>query len=178
MLIGLCGRPQSGKTEVRRILEHDFGFKTVCSKQLLYSFSSLVTNLPAEKFYKQEYKNETFRGRTHRQITGTIGNAIEELFGDSYLVDRSVADLDLSAGNYVVDSLRKGQTNNFRGWVVEVVSDRGFDTGNSFDLYDRENINIQLRNNSNFSELEYRVEDMIEHLDTSDMKTNSHRLIR
>jgi hypothetical protein len=164
MILGLCGKPQSGKTEVRRILEEHYDYEVVCSKNLLYSFSSLVTGLPEAEFYDPSLKNKMFRDKSHRQITGTIGNAIEELFGDNYLVERAL--LKCSANNQVVDSLRKTQTVGFKGYVVEVISDKSIETGNSFDEYDRSNIAYKLYNYGSLEVLANGVEHMLNHFKT------------
>lgn len=163
-LIGLCGKPQSGKSEVRRMLESNFGFTPICSKEILYRISSQVTLQPELYFRSQDYKGLTFNGKTNREITGTLGDAIESLFGDSYLVNRALEDKPYSEYNYVVDSLRKTQPRDFKGMVVEVISERGIDTGNPFDVYDRSRIDYQIPNMGNFTDLEKNIAIMLDKL--------------
>lgn len=169
MIIGLCGKPQSGKTEVRRILNERFGFEVVNSKSVLYTMSAYVTGLKPEDFSHPDLKNNAFNGATHRQITGELGNAVERLFGDSYLIKRALEAHKVwhrADCNFVVDSLRKEQ-----GWelrhmltVVEVVSDRGIDTGNWFDSYNGDAIKYRLTNNGSFEELEKEIAKMMDEL--------------
>lgn len=161
--------PQSGKTEVRKILESRHGFKVICSKQILYKLSSMVTGLEEKEFYEPSLKNNTFIGRTHREVTGELGNAIEKLFGDSYLVNRAIsAETNhpdhLRDGNFVVDSLRKNQTKEFEGTVVEIISNRSINPGNEFDTYDRSKIDYQLNNNGTFYELQRSVDALMEYI--------------
>lgn len=170
-IIGLCGKPQAGKTEVRKMLESKFGFAPVCSKSVLYAISALVTGLPVEDFYRTDRKNELYRGQTHRQITGKLGNAIEGMFGDSFLVDRALepvmtlqTDFRQYRYNWVLDSLRKEQTVGFPGFVVEVVSERSIETGNSFDEYNRSKIHYTIPNHGDLNLLERHVETMLKAL--------------
>lgn len=163
-LIGLCGKPQSGKSEVRRMLETEFGFKSICSKQILYKISSEVTGLPERYFSDPFIKNDTFQGKTFREITGTLGNAVESLFGDSFLIHNGLYSIPYETSNYVVDSLRKTQTRDFKGIVVEILSERGIDTGSDFDTYDRSRIDYQLSNVGNFEMLRKHVAIMLDKL--------------
>ncbi len=164
MIIGLCGKPGSGKSEVREILERSFGFETVCSKRILYKMSADITGLAVSDFSNPKIKNSIFKGHQLRKITGELGNTVENLFGDSHLVNKAVSELDLARANYVVDSLRKTQTKDFPGIVVEVVSERGYDTGNDFDLYDRSRINYTLPNHTTFEQLERNIVKMLDAL--------------
>lgn len=163
IIIGLCGKPMSGKGEVRHILESQFGFYSINTKLPLIQATSLLTGIPEYELHNQSTKAKMFRGFQYRQVMGKIGDALETMFGDKFLVERALEPHLHSDGRFVVDALRKKQTVDFPGVVVEVVSHRGIDTRNDFDLYDRSKIDYIIENNGSLGELEYRVSEMLDH---------------
>lgn len=164
MLIGLCGKPQSGKSEVRFILEKQFGFETINVKIPIIRACHELTGIPFERFTTQEGKASLYKGEPLRNIMGKVGAVMEAMFGDYHTIERALADHDIVNGNYVVDSLRMTQPSHFmEGKIVEVVSDRSIDTGNHFDFYDCEYPDYRLMNNGTLGELELQIANMIDH---------------
>lgn len=162
--IGLCGRPHSGKGEVRCILESQFGFYPINTKLPLIQATSALTGIDESALHSQKAKATMFRGYQYRQIMGKVGDAIENMFGESFLIERALDPYKYSDGNFVVDALRKSQTKTFPGYVVEIVSNRGIETHNNFDLYDRDRIDYIIENNGSLGELEYNVAEMLDKL--------------
>lgn len=150
MLIGLCGRPQSGKSEVARILIDHHNFTLIDVKDKLRSICAEVTGLPY--YYFTNHKDMVYRGQTLRAIMGEIGLTTERLFGESYLLDISLHGLDNNK-NYVIDSLRQNQSDYFNGEIIEVKSPNSISTGYSFDEYKKDKINYTLYNNGDLKDL-------------------------
>jgi hypothetical protein len=162
MLIGLCGKPQSGKSEVRTLLER-VGYQTVNTKAPLIAACSALTGMDERYFLSQSGKKMLYKGVPLRTIMGKVQDTIEELFGDYHSIERSLNTLDCM-DYVVVDSLRKTQPLSFPGLIVEVVSDRSIDTGSDFDQYSRDRIDYTIENNGTFGELEDKVFKMLEEL--------------
>lgn len=162
MLIGLCGKPQSGKSEVRFILEQR-GFEVVNPKLPIIRACSELTGINMSKFMTQEGKASLYKGVPLRTIIGKVGESMEALFGDYHTIEIALEDYDLSR-NLVVDSLRMTQPLYFPGTVVEVVSNNSIETGNSFDFYDDSRISYKLINNGTIGDLEKNINQMLDYL--------------
>jgi hypothetical protein len=160
MLIGLCGKPQSGKSEVRKILT-DVGFVTLNTKVPLIHACSRLTGLEPREFIAN--KEMLYKDVPLRKIMGSVQNAMEDLFGDYHSVERVTAHLDAKQ-HYVLDALRKTQPDKFPGFIVEVQSNLSLDTGNPFDEYSRKRIDHIIDNNGNLGHLEENVFKMLEAL--------------
>jgi dephospho-CoA kinase len=171
IVLGLCGIPGAGKTEVRKLLAKNHGFEVINSKSVLYSMSSQITGIPESHFFDPSRKNNHFRKVTLRQITGELGNAVENLFGDDYLIRKAMDNHKVASRphkNFVIDSLRKQQPilldDDLR--VVVVQNLRAVSTGNKFDKFDipvgMEHDVIQ--NNGDLDELERNVRSYVEYI--------------
>ena len=164
MLIGLCGKPQSGKSEVRFILERQFGFETINVKIPIIRACHELTGIPFEQFTTQEGKATLYKGVPLRNIMGEVGAAMEKMFGIYHTIERAIADHDITSGNFVIDSLRMSQPSHFmEGKIVEVISDRSIDTGNEYDAYDCEFPDYRLMNNGTLGELEAQIAKMMDY---------------
>jgi dephospho-CoA kinase len=163
LLIGLCGKPQSGKSEVRFILEKQFGFETVNVKLPIIRACHELTGVPFEQFTTQEGKASLYKGEPLRNLMGKVGAVMEKLFGDYHTIERALEEHNITNGKYVVDSLRMTQPSHFIGKVVEVVSNRSIDTGNDFDFYDCEFPDYRLMNNGTLGELEAQIAKMLDY---------------
>lgn len=161
MLIGLCGVPGSGKSSVTDILVEKYGFEVLDMKETLRRLAAELTGLTTYEFVLQEDKVKTYHGVQRRTIMGELGNAVEGMFGDTFLLDQAIAKLDraneLQNKRIVVDSLRKSQPVGFPGLVVEVISDKAVRTYNDFDEYDRSRINSIIVNMGTMDELEASI---------------------
>lgn len=163
MLIGLCGKPHSGKSEVRYLLENK-GFSSLNTKTPLALACHELTGIPHAQFLTQEGKESLYKGVTLRKIMGEVQNAMEALFGDYHTIEVALEKLYWPDNHYVVDSLRKSQPLKFPGTIVEVVSSHSYSTGFAFDEYDRSRIDYTLVNNGNFGDLEREIDKMLDFL--------------
>jgi hypothetical protein len=160
MLIGLCGMPQSGKSEVRKILVEQHGFLALDTKQILREMASKLTGLEPHDFVSQSDKAKLYNGVPRRNIMGELGNVAEGLWGDSFLLNRTLDDFKRYSypdKRIVVDALRKDQPIGFPGLVYEVISDRSIDTGNAFDRFNKSRTNGIILNLGNLEELSESV---------------------
>jgi dephospho-CoA kinase len=164
VLIGLCGKPHSGKSEVRYILEKQFGFETINAKLPIIRACHELTGIPIETFTTQKGKETLYKGVPLRVIMGSVGAAMEELLGEYHTIERAIAEYDTSKGNFVVDSLRMSQPLHFTGYVVKVLSPRSIDTGNAFDQWDDSNTHFTIHNDGNFADLEKEVARLLDYV--------------
>jgi hypothetical protein len=164
MLIGLCGKPQSGKSTVRFILEQQFGFETINVKIPIIKACQELTGLSLDKFTTNKGKEELYKGVPIRKIMGEVGAVMEKLFGEYHTINRALEQHKIGDyGKFVVDSLRMSQPTMFHAYVVEVVSDRSIDTGNFFDEYEKAEGRYILYNNGTLGELEKQITKMMDY---------------
>ena len=112
VVLGLCGYPGAGKTEVRKILSKNHGFEVINSKAIIYDLAARATNLTENHFSDPELKEGSFEGVAYRKIAAHLGYAIEELFGETYLIEEALRKHKVKTRdnkNFVVDSLRMKQ---------------------------------------------------------------------
>jgi len=165
MLIGLCGKPQSGKSSVRFILERQFGFETINVKLPIIKACQELTGVPMQQFMTGEGKETLYKGVPLRVIMGEVGAVMEKLFGEYHTIDRALGEYEIGDyGKFVVDSLRMSQPTYFTGKVVEVVSDRSINTGNFFDEYDNSKVDFTITNNGTFTDLEQQIAKIVDAL--------------
>lgn len=159
-LVGLVGKPQAGKSEVRNVLITQHHFTSINTKLPLIRACQELVYL--ENNEKWDDKEEHYKGVPIRKIMGKVQDSVEALFGDYHTIENALVDYPMSVNrNYVLDALRKTQPDKFPGFIVEVISDRELDTGNPFDWYSRNRIDFQIYNNGNLEELERSVDAMI-----------------
>lgn len=159
MLIGLCGKPQSGKSQVRKIMMERYKYITINTKHHLAEACGSLTGLAPELFLSQEGKSTNYKGVELRTIMGNVQDSMEAMFGDYHSIQRSLSYYNIT-DYIVVDSLRKTQPLHFPGLIVEVVSHRSVDTGYSFDLYIRDRIDYTLDNNGTVADLRDNLDKM------------------
>lgn len=157
MLIGLCGYPGAGKSEITNILTEEYGFMLLDVKRPLRKAASIFTGVPQEEFVKPENKDKLFNGVPGRTIMGELGNATERLWGDDFLLQLALSELkeeDLKRG-VVVDSLRKEQPRYFpsNGIILQVISERARNTGNDFDQFYQGNTDKIIVNDGSIDDL-------------------------
>ena len=165
MLIGLCGMPRSGKSEVRKILVEEHGFHLLDTKLVLREMASKLTGLYPSEFVSQEDKEKLYCGVSRRKIMGELGNVAEKLWGDSFLINRALEEGWIyPEKDIVVDSLRKTQPRDFPGYVYQVISNRAIDTGNDFDKFWPYNTKGVIINDGTFEELREKVDLLVKTL--------------
>lgn len=180
MIIGLCGKPHSGKSEVRKILEENWNFEVINTKIPLAQVSSIITGIDETKFLTTHVKERTFRSHKLRDIMGTIGNTIEDLFGENYLLERALNNIKINKYNYVIDALRKNQYTGFNGWIVEVCSEKGKEIIYDYDKFNPHSIDYVVKNDGSFEELKSSVTRMLYCLSTTAImckKPNEYRIV-
>lgn len=160
IMIGLCGRPRTGKGQVRSVLESRCGFRWVDTKQPLVDAAIALTGLQRNEYTSQDGKDSEYKGIQLRKVMGEIGKSVEELFGENHLVNLAIERERNGCGpktRLVFDALRRNQPIDFPGYVVEVVSDRGIDTGYDFDEYSKDKIDYTIYNNGSLGDLERNI---------------------
>lgn len=139
-VIGLCGLPGAGKTEVRNILVKKHNFEPICSKSILYDMAALVTGLPPTHFSDPLFKNGEFNGIPLRTIAANCGFVMEDLFGEGYLINKSLVNHKVKERpnkNFVVDSLRMKQPIIFENEMI-IIEISNYKTGKkTFPVYDQ-----------------------------------------
>lgn len=160
-VLGLVGKPGSGKSEVRKILEKNHKFEVINSKIAIYNCAAEVTGLPASHFSDPEYKNGTYERIPLRVIAGRIGDSIEDMFGDDFLIRKAMANHKVENRpntNFVIDSLRKTQPALLASEVftVEVFRSSVTATGHGFDEW-RGATHYTIPNNGTKEDLELAV---------------------
>lgn len=175
-IIGLCGLPGAGKTEVRKMLVRDFGFEDICSKSTIYQLAEVATGIPAHKFADPFYKDDTFEGFSLRRIAAHMGYGIEELFGETYLINKAMENHQVKERpnkNFVVDSLRMSQPSLIANekhtdfYVVEIINPKSKKI-NEVEHFDRyflpETAYWQILNNATHTELHERIKNLLNEL--------------
>lgn len=168
VVLGLCGFPGAGKTEVRKILHNNHGFEVVNSKAIIYDLAARVTNLTEDHFSDPALKEGLFNDVPHRKIAAHLGYAIEDLFGPTYLVTEALRKHRVSARpskNFVVDSLRMSQPVLLQEklMVIEVISKKV--DSHIFMPYDQYEAPVRqkfvISNNGTIGDLEIEVKRVI-----------------
>lgn len=113
VVLGLCGEPGAGKTEVRKILSQKFNFSVINSKIAIYKMASELTGLDIDEFINPDTKNNYFNGIRLRTILAECGYVSESLFGRTYLIQQQLeankVSKRLERCDFVIDSLRMNQ---------------------------------------------------------------------
>ncbi len=165
MLIGLCGWPKAGKSEVTKVLIEQHGFWPLDTKYVLRQMSSSLTGLDENEFKTQEGKEKLYNGIPRRVIMGELGNVAEKLWGDDFMIRRALEQQwNYPEKKIVVDSLRKSQPKTFPGFVIQVISERGVDTGNDFDKFWPYSTDAIIVNDGTQEELQLKVANLINNL--------------
>lgn len=162
-VVGLCGYPGAGKSEVRKILVKNHDFEDINSKSVIYGMAAMATGLTEKHFYDPALKNNTFNGVTHRRIAGTLGLQIESMFGGDYLIGKALENHKVAARtkNFVVDSLRMSQPLLLRDRMIiaEIVNPLILTPGeNTFDDYYKVDDRFIIENKGSLEDLEREVE--------------------
>lgn len=163
MLIGLVGKPHSGKSEVRFILEN-LGFQAINTKSSLAMACHELTGVPVAQFQTQEGKETLYKGIPLRQVMGRVQDSLEAMFGDYHTIEVALEKYDIwGETNLVLDSLRKTQPRQWPGKIVEVCSHHSLDTGNPFDYYDDSTVDYRLMNSGSLGDLEANIKVMLDY---------------
>jgi hypothetical protein len=178
-LIALCGFPKAGKSEVQRILSERYGVHPVDDGYALREFAQKHLGLSHDDVYTQEGKarHTVINGRTwqNRDILGSVGKQLEDLFGDHIMPWMATRNLDPNQA-YSFGSVRKTQGYFFKklgGLVIAVNNPIAKASPFAFDAFDEAAVDIwiendgqarQLSREEGLADLEAKVVDAIESL--------------
>lgn len=166
--IALCGNPKSGKSEVQRILQEQHGVIPVDDGEVLREFGIDYLGLTPEDVYTQAGKSRftEILGKSwqHRDILGTLGNHLEEMFGEQIMPFIACRDLKPEL-SYSFGSVRKEQGAYYKqigGVVIEVVRPGAEPSGYDFDKFNRDHVTWTISNDGSIADLEATVARLVD----------------
>lgn len=152
--IGLCGNPKSGKSEVQRILNKFYQYIPIDDGEVLRQFAMKYLGLSESDVYTQEgkaeYTNILGKEWQNRDILGTLGKQLEDMFGEHIMPFISTRGLD-GQGYYSFGSVRKTQGQFFLdngGLVIEIVNPGAGPSPYDFDKYDSKLCQVRITNDA------------------------------
>lgn len=153
-LIGLCGHPKAGKSEVQRLLQELFEVAPVDDGLALRSFSvahlGLTWDDVATQAGKQRNTKILDRDWQNREILGELGKKLEDLFGDHVMPFMATRNLDPSK-SYSFGSVRKTQGQFYRkqgGVIIGVRNPQAEPSPYAFDKFDEELVDYWIENDA------------------------------
>lgn len=162
-LIGLCGHPKSGKSEVQNILAEEYGVIPVDDGYVLRKFCVEHLGMTWDDVQTQEGKANYTRilGKDwqNRDILGTLGQHLEDMFGEHIIPMIAVNACDLE-GFYSFGSVRKTQGHFYNqrgGTVIEVIRPGALPSGFAFDKYDQSAVKRSILNEGSLEDLRAEV---------------------
>ena len=162
-LIGICGHPKSGKSEVQRILAEEFGVIPVDDGHVLREFAHKYLGLSWEDVSTQAGKERhtEILGKNwqNRDILGTLGKQLEAMFGEHIMPFIATQQCDPD-GYYSFGSVRKTQGhfyNQLGGVVIEVIRPGALPSGYDFDWYDQSAVKRSIINDGSLEDLRNEV---------------------
>jgi hypothetical protein len=165
--IALCGNPKAGKSEVQKILERNFGYSPIDDGHIIRRFAIDWLNLPENLVYTQEGKASyvEIAGKKWqvRDILGTYGRKLEEMFGE-HAMPMFALNMTKPGGLYSFGSVRKTQGGYYKqrgGVVLEIRNPSALPSPYAFDRYDESLIDGWIVNDGTLRDLEERVVDWV-----------------
>jgi hypothetical protein len=149
----LCGAPQSGKSEVQKILHRHFNIRPIDDKRGLRDAAKLLYGLSEDDVSTQAGKARLVNvGNTTkhvREILGDLGKYLEENDPLHFpRMARRLAETQFPGERVSFGSVRMQQGLMFKdqkSLVIEVVQP-GIEPINDFDMYDRDLVDVSLLN--------------------------------
>lgn len=148
--------PTCGKTTVATLLEEEFGGVIIDDGLLLREALPVLTGIDPSLPFSQEGKATAVQvgdlSETVREGLGELGNYLEGRYGEDILPLRAMQRAAVEhphAPFYIYPSVRKSQGRAYKrygGIVVEVVRDGTQPSGNDFDRYDNNLVDIRVEN--------------------------------
>ncbi|MBO6509168.1 MAG: hypothetical protein JJ979_11950 [Roseibium sp.] len=172
-LIAIVGIPQSGKSEVQKILHKDYGVQPVDDGHPLRQFAMDHFGLAWEDVHTQEgkklYSMINDASWQNRKALGELGACIEKTFGEWIMPWMAVQKLP-DVGSFSFGSVRRSQPLFYKkhgGVVIEVSNPLARPTGNEWDEFDRSAIDYTIINNGQIRGLprEESLEDLRQKVD-------------
>lgn len=151
-LIGICGNPNAGKSTTQQILWEDFSVHPVDDGKVLRDFAEEKLGLSYNDVYTQEGKARytEILGKTwqHRDILGTLGKHLEDMFGPHIMPFIASKGLDPML-SYSFGSVRKTQGHFIKkqnGVVLGVRNPLFGPSAYAFDKFDEDAVHIWIEN--------------------------------
>ena len=165
--IALCGNPKSGKSEVQKILDSLYGYEPIDDGHVLREFAVEKLGLTWDDVQTQDgkaaYTDILGKRWQNRDILGTLGKQLEDMFGEHIMP--FIATRGLSPYRfYSFGSVRKTQGHFFRangGVVLEVRRPGVGPSGYEFDKFDRSAVSGVVDNDGDLEQLRLRTIDVI-----------------
>lgn len=155
--VALVGNPKCGKSTIAEMMAEEFGGVVIDDGEILRKAIPILTGIPQEWCYTQEGKVQTVRvgerDEIVRQALGELGNWMEGRYGTHIMPLRAMelsSERHPDAPFYIYPSCRKDQGWAYRkqgGLVIEIANPRAKPTGNAFDLWDEDCVDMVLYNN-------------------------------
>jgi hypothetical protein len=153
-LIALCGHPKSGKSEAQIILQKTLGYQPVDDGEALRAFAINQLGLSITDVYTQEGKSRYTeildKSWQNRDILGTLGKQLEDMFGEHIMPWMAMRKLDPTK-RYSFGSVRKNQGIFFKrhgGIVMEIKNPDAKSSRYEFDKYNTSIIDIEILNDA------------------------------
>lgn len=153
-MIAICGNPKSGKSEVQRILNEEFGVLPVDDGMVLRNFCVVHLGMSWEDVSTQEgkarYTEILDKKWQNREILGVLGAHLETMFGEHIMPLIASKNLDKDK-SYSFGSVRKTQGwfyKNQGGIVVGIKNAIAKPTQYDFDRFDETCVDLWIENDS------------------------------
>lgn len=166
-LIGICGHPSSGKSEVQRILRAPHGYEAADDGWPLRDFAirhfGMSRDDVSSQAGKARWTSVTGARIQNRDILGRIGNSLEAAFGDQILPWLAVQSLDPDA-RYSFGSVRRIQGKVYKSLGGAIIGVRRPGVGPSefeFDTFNESLVDVWIENDGSMRELKEKVLDAL-----------------
>jgi hypothetical protein len=170
LYVALCGAPGAGKTTVADLLVERYdGFLVDDGKPLreaamaLYGLSWWHVSTQEGKATTRTVCGKTF---TVRQLLGDLGNLLEGFYGQQFMPERALAQVDDTVPLYVFPSCRKTQGLTYlkHGGIVVEITRPGHVPVNDFDRYDQSLVTYRIVNDGDLAALQERVTQLFDRI--------------
>lgn len=162
-LIGICGHPSAGKSEVQQILYAPHGYEPADDGWPLRDFAIRHFGMTLDDVSTQEGKarwtSVTGARMQNRDVLGRIGNALESAFGDQILPWLACQSLD-PRRRYSFGSVRRDQGKVYKSLGGAVIGVRRPGVGPSefeFDRFNEDLVDVWVENDGDLTDLKIRV---------------------
>lgn len=158
--IAICGYPNSGKSTVQKILETEYGVIPVDDGRILRDFAKRMFGMCESDVNtqagKEKYTSIGDKTWQNRNVLGTLGQILEDTFGEQVIPETAMRDADHMTGAcFSFGSVRKAQAWDYKkrgGFVISVLRDTCYPEYD-FDYYDFEAVDIAIDNNGSLEDL-------------------------
>lgn len=151
-IIGFVGNPKAGKSTAQELLQVLAGHEPINDGDVLRRFCIDWLGMSYDDVYSQEGKAGYVEilGKTwqRRDILGTLGKQLEDMFGEHIMPYVAFQKLDMT-GRYSFGSVRKTQGHFYRergGIIIEIRNPLAKPSGYDFDKFDPASVDYVIDN--------------------------------